>query len=90
MTKDEQEQRGREASALLGNAAYVDSWVGAFASLTNEWANSDDKDAAYREDLFRQIQGLKRARGLLEDMIENGKRAERELKEAREQYGYER
>lgn len=89
MSLDEDAQRGHEASALLESRAYNDSWTGAYAAIVNEWTNSEEKDTEFREVLFRRLQGLKQARMLMQNMVENGNRAERELEELRKQHGNE-
>lgn len=64
-------EEGQAASKLLANPLLQDTLVTIETALIEQWTVT--KDTLLREELWYTLQGLKRFKGLLENIVEQGK-----------------
>jgi len=67
------------AHALLADPTLIDAWEKVEGDLHKMWAASKSDDTDGREALYRELHGLKSVRARLEQTINAGKLAEKEL-----------
>lgn len=72
-------RKAEHAKTLLENPVLTGAWEQVEGDLHKMWANSKSDDTDGREALYRELHGLKSVRARLEQTINAGKLAEKEL-----------
>ena len=77
--------QGEQAARTL--EAHRDLWAELEADIWKMWkaSKSDDKDG--REDLYRELHGIKAVQARLKRIVDHGKKAEEELKQQKVRHG---
>lgn len=82
MSEDKTRQairRAEHAKALLDDPTLTGAWGQVEGDLHKMWASSKSDEMDGREALYRELHGLKSVRARLEQTINAGKLAEKEL-----------
>lgn len=76
--------RGVRARELLDNPLMVESFAAVRSEYISAWEQSPARDAEGREKLWLMVRTMDKIRGHLEQMVDNGKIADKELADFQE------
>jgi len=76
---DAESARAKEASAVLDNELYKEAFAKLEAEYVGVWKNSPDDAYDLRDEAYRALKNLDRTRQHLENVINTGKMANKEL-----------
>lgn len=79
MSPEERAHRGERAANLMDNLVFKEVTDACLRLIQSRWASSKETDAEGREMLFHQHQAIHQIEEMLNNFIEDGHRAEKEL-----------
>lgn len=79
MTPEQQIHRASRAREVLENEAFIDAFAQLEQEIHNQWSNSPARDAAGREKLYMLLGLSRKLKGILENTMNSGKLAQKEL-----------
>lgn len=86
----QKQDKGLKAKQLLENETLQEAFAAQEQAIINQWKSSEGETPAFREGLWLQLQGVKRAKECLEHTLGTGKDAERKLVEQHKGTGIKR